>query len=116
MEEVPEGEIRKDPFLLNTRNRTLEKKGQRIKLTQVEYTIMKMFMENPGKALSREEILDMVWGHDYFGEVKIVDVNIRRLRLKIEDNRKIPPISQRCGDTAISGAFERRRSERGAVR
>ena len=88
--EVQEGEIRQDPFLLNTRNRTLEKNGQRIKLTQVEYTIMKMLMENPGKALSREEILDMVWGHDYFGEVKIVDVNIRRLRLKIEDNPQNP--------------------------
>ncbi len=90
VEETPDGEIRKDPFLLNTRNRTLEKNGQRIKLTQVEYTIMKMFMENPGKALSREEILDMVWGQDYFGEVKIVDVNIRRLRLKIEDNPQNP--------------------------
>ena len=90
-EEIPQtGEIRQDPFLLNTRNRTLEKNGQRIKLTQVEYAIMKMFMENPGKALSREEILDLVWGHDYFGELKIVDVNIRRLRLKIEDNATNP--------------------------
>ena len=88
--EPPAGTISQPPFLLNTRNRTLEKNGQRIKLTQVEYTIMKMFMENPGKALSREEILDMVWGHDYFGEVKIVDVNIRRLRLKIEDNPQNP--------------------------
>ena len=85
-----EGEIRQEPFLLNTRNRTLEKNGQRIKLTQVEYAIIKMFMENPGKALSREEILDMVWGRDYFGELKIVDVNIRRLRLKIEDNPTNP--------------------------
>ena len=84
------GEIYHDPFLLNTRNRTLEKNGQRVKLTQVEYSIMKMFMENPGKALSREEILDMVWGRDYFGELKIVDVNIRRLRLKIEDNVQNP--------------------------
>ena len=87
-EEIPQtGEIRQDPFLLNTRNRTLEKNGQRIKLTQVEYSIMKVFM---GKALSREEILDMVWGRDYFGELKIVDVNIRRLRLKIEDNVQNP--------------------------
>ena len=84
------GEIRQDPFLLNTRNRTLEKNGQRIKLTQVEYAIVRMFMENPGKALSREEILDLVWGRDYFGELKIVDVNIRRLRLKIEDNPTNP--------------------------
>ena len=87
---VEAGEINQPPFLLNTRNRTLEKNGQRIKLTQVEYAIMKMFMENPGKALSREEILDMVWGHEYFGELKIVDVNIRRLRLKIEDNATNP--------------------------
>ena len=87
---VDTGEISQPPFLLNTRNRTLEKNGQRVKLTQVEYSIMKVFMENPGKALSREEILDMVWGRDYFGELKIVDVNIRRLRLKIEDNVQNP--------------------------
>ena len=87
---VSGGEISQPPFLLNTRNRTLEKNGQRIKLTQVEYSIMRMFMENPGKALSREEILDMVWGRNYFGELKIVDVNIRRLRLKIEDNATNP--------------------------
>ena len=88
--EESSGEIRQDPFLLNTRNRTLEKNGQRIKLTQVEYSIIKLFMENPGKALAREEILDAVWGKDYFGELKIVDVNIRRLRIKIEDNTQKP--------------------------
>ena len=83
-------EIDQPPFRLNTRNRTLEKNGQRVKLTQVEYGIVKLFMENPGKALSREEILDAVWGKDYFGELKIVDVNIRRLRIKIEDNPTKP--------------------------
>ena len=83
-------EISRPPFLLNTRNRTLEKNGNRIKLTQVEYAIVKMFMENPKKALSREEILDLVWGQDYFGELKIVDVNIRRLRMKIEDDTANP--------------------------
>ena len=83
-------EISQPPFLLNTRNRTLEKNGQLIKLTQVEYGIVKLFMENLGKALSREEILDAVWGKDYFGELKIVDVNIRRLRIKIEDNPTKP--------------------------
>ena len=88
-EEAPDT-IRRDPFLLNNQNRTLEKNGQRIKLTQVEYSIMRMFMENPDRALSREEILDLVWGRDYFGELKIVDVNIRRLRLKIEDNAQNP--------------------------
>ena len=70
---VQSGEIHQPPFLLNTRNRTLEKNGVRIKLTQVEYSIVRYFMENPGKALSREEILDTVWGRDYFGELKIED-------------------------------------------
>ena len=87
---IDTGEINQPPFLLNTRNRTLEKNGQRVKLTQVEYSIMKLFMDNPGKALSREEILDAVWGRDYFGELKIVDVNIRRLRIKIEDDPTNP--------------------------
>ena len=84
------GELVSPPFTLNLRNRTLEQNGERVKLTQVEYSLMKLFMKNPGKALSREEILDTVWGHDYFGELKIVDVNIRRLRLKIEDDTANP--------------------------
>ena len=84
------GEISQPPFLLNTRNRTLEKNGQRVKLTQVEYAIVKLFMDNPGKALSREEILESVWGKDYIGELKIVDVNIRRLRIKLEDDPQNP--------------------------
>ena len=83
-------EIRQPPFLLNTRNRTLEKNGERVKLTQVEYSIVKLFMDNPGKALSREEILESVWGKDYIGELKIVDVNIRRLRIKLEDDPQNP--------------------------
>ena len=78
------------PFVLNTRNRTLEKEGKRIKLTQVEYAIIKLFMQNPGRALSREDILASVWGRDYDGELKIVDVNIRRLRIKIEDDTANP--------------------------
>ena len=78
------------PFLMNTRNHTLEKNGARLKLTQVEYAIMKLFMQNPGRALSREDILSAVWGRDYDGELKIVDVNIRRLRLKIEDDANSP--------------------------
>lgn len=84
------GELVSGPFKLNTRNRTLEKSGERIRLTQIEYSIMKLFMNSPGKALSREDILNEVWGRDYFGELKIVDVNIRRLRIKIEDDPTIP--------------------------
>jgi DNA-binding response OmpR family regulator len=89
-DEEDTGEIIRGIFRLNTRNRTLEKSGKRVKLTQVEYSIMKLFMDNPGKALSREEILSSVWGSDYLGELKIVDVNIRRLRIKIEDDATNP--------------------------
>lgn len=78
------------PFVLHLRSRTLDKNSEHIRLTQTEFAIMKLFMENPGRALSREDILHAVWGADYNGEVKIVDVNIRRLRIKIEDNATEP--------------------------
>ena len=66
------------------------KNGIKIELTQIEYGLLKAFMENIGKALSRDELLEMVWGHHYVGELKIVDVNIRRLRIKIEDDPADP--------------------------
>lgn len=89
--EVAASEVLKQgPFTMNTRNHTLDKAGARIRLTQVEYSIMKLFMQNPGKALSREDILSEVWGREYEGELKIVDVNIRRLRIKIEDDTANP--------------------------
>ena len=78
------------PFVLHLRSRTLDKNSEHIRLTQTEFAIMKLFMENPGRALSREDILHAVWGADYNGEVKIVDVNIRRLRIKIEDDATEP--------------------------
>ena len=89
-EERSSTELVSGPFLLNTRNRTLEKDGQRLKLTQIEYLLMKLFMENPGKAMSREDILTAVWGNDFKGELKTVDVNIRRLRIKIESDPTEP--------------------------
>ena len=82
--------LKQGPFTMNTRNHTMDKAGQRIRLTQVEYNIMKLFMQNPGRALSREDILSEVWGREYEGELKIVDVNIRRLRIKIEDDTANP--------------------------
>ena len=51
---------------------------------------MKLFLENPGKAFNRDELLNMVWGENFFGDSKIIDVNIRRLRFKIEDNPSNP--------------------------
>jgi len=83
-------ELVSGPFVLNTRNRTLEKDGTRLKLTQIEYLLMKLFIENPGKAMSREDILVAVWGAGFKGELKTVDVNIRRLRIKIENDPTEP--------------------------
>ena len=78
------------PFKLNLVNRIFEKDGVRIKLTPVEYSIMEMFMSNPGKALSREDILKSVWKREFYGDLKIADVNITRIRKKIEDDPKNP--------------------------
>lgn len=83
-------EIKSGEFSLNMRNRTLLKRGEHIDLTQVEFQIMEYFFSNPGVALSRVNILNHVWGEAYFGEEKIVDVNIRRLRMKIEDEPSSP--------------------------
>ena len=69
-------EIVSGPFVLNTRNRTLEKNGTRLKLTQIEYLLMKLFMENPGRAMSREDILAAVWGGDFSGELKTVGLRL----------------------------------------
>ncbi len=85
LEEIVSGD-----FVLNLRSRTLKKNGQPVELTQVEFQIMEYFFTNAGKALSRTEILTRVWGEEYFGEEKIVDVNIRRLRMKIEEDPSAP--------------------------
>lgn len=77
-------------FVLDKSSRTFSKNGQPIDLTQVEFQIMELFFENVGVALEREKILKGVWGENYFGDVKIVDVNIRRLRMKIEEEPSNP--------------------------
>ena len=82
--------IKSGPFKLNLRAREVLKNGVKIELTQIEYGLLKAFMQNIGKALSRDELLEMVWGHHYVGELKIVDLNIRRLRIKIEDSPADP--------------------------
>lgn len=83
-------EITLGEFVLNQRRRTLKKNGADIELTQVEYQIMEYFFNNPDKALGRNEILNRVWGESYYGEEKVVDVNIRRLRMKVEDVPSAP--------------------------
>lgn len=88
--EQPGDEIRLGDFVLNLRRRTLHKRGKNIELTQVEFQIIECFFTHPDTALDRADILGSVWGDAYFGEEKIVDVNIRRLRMKIEDEPSSP--------------------------
>ena len=78
------------PFALDLRSRILRKSGEVIDLTSVEFSIMELFFKNEGIALIREKILEGVWGENYYGDIKIVDVNIRRLRMKIEEDPSSP--------------------------
>ena len=83
-------EIVSGVFRLNTKNRVLTKNNIPIDLTQVEFQILEYFFENQGSALSRTSILHKVWGEGHEDEDKIVDVNIRRIRKKIEDEPSNP--------------------------
>lgn len=78
------------PFVLNQKSRTLTKNGKPVDVTQVEYQIMELLLKNKGVALDRNKILTEIWGENYYSDVKIVDVNIRRLRIKIEDEPSEP--------------------------
>ena len=89
-ENTPLSTLTSGEFVLDENRRVLLKAGQPIELTQVEFQIMELFFRNPGTALVREKILKGVWGENYFGDVKIVDVNIRRLRMKVEDEPSHP--------------------------
>ena len=95
---TPLGTLTSGEFVLDENRRVLLKAGQPIELTQVEFQIMELFFRNPGTALVREKILKGVWGENYFGDVKIVDVNIRRLRMKVEGRAQPPhPHHDRVG-------------------
>lgn len=87
---VQSDDITLGDFTLNLRRRTLVKNGKNIELTQVEFQMIEYFFSNPDVALDRTDILNKVWGTGYFGEEKIVDVNIRRLRKKVEDDPSEP--------------------------
>lgn len=83
-------EIKSGRFLLNCQSRTLYKDNKIVEVTQVEYSLIKYFLENQDAALSRDDLLNAAWGIDFFGDPKIVDVNIRRLRQKVEDDPSNP--------------------------
>ena len=77
-------------LVLDNKAQQFFKDDTEIELTPTEFSIVKVFMENPGKAISRDELLNVVWGRNYFGDMKTIDVYVRRIREKIEDNPSRP--------------------------
>ncbi len=77
-------------FTLSTKKRAVFYNNRRIDLSQIEFQILELFFSKPNQTIGRDELLACVWGNDYFGDDKVVDVNIRRLRLKIEKDPSCP--------------------------
>lgn len=87
---INEKKLVNGPFVIDLYSKKLLKNGVEIDVTPKEYALIKLFIENPDRGFSRDELLDLVWGYNYFGDAKLIDVNIRRLRAKIEDNSSDP--------------------------
>ncbi|MDD6146148.1 MAG: response regulator transcription factor [Oscillospiraceae bacterium] len=90
LESIPQDTITLGDFELDLKKHIIKKRGENIELTQIEYNILECFFTNPEASVKREELLTKVWGSKYAGDDKVVDVNIRRLRLKLEDNPSKP--------------------------
>ncbi|EJP6472648.1 response regulator transcription factor [Clostridium sp. FAM 1755] len=90
VKEIDNNIITGGPFKIDLYSKKIYKNEKEIDITPTEYLLMKIFIENPGKAFNRDELLDLVWGYDFMGDSKIVDVNVRRLRSKIEEKPSEP--------------------------
>ena len=87
---IEERVIKIDDFKINTLGRKVSLKGEEVNLTAKEFDLLLLLASNPGKIYSREELLEIIWGYEYFGDLRTVDVHIRRLREKIEINSSNP--------------------------
>ncbi len=84
--EEESGIIRIQDIIIDTEKHEVKKDGEYIELTLKEFELLKILALNKGKVLSRDVILDKIWGYEYFGDTRTVDVHIRHLRKKINDN------------------------------
>ena len=82
--------LRAKDLVIDRARRTVSRDGREVELTQREYELIKYLAENPGKVVTREELMSAVWQYDYFGDLRAVDVAVRRLREKIEPNPSEP--------------------------
>ena len=87
---VQDSKLESGEFIIDLYSQKLLKNDIELDVTPKEYMLMKLFIENPNKAFTRDELLNMVWGYNFFGDPKIIDVNIRRLRYKIEKDSSNP--------------------------
>ena len=91
------------PFIIDLYSQKLLKDNKEIDVTPKEYMLMKLFIENPNKAFTRDELLNLIWGYNFFGDPKIIDVNIRRLRSKIEDDSSNPQYIETVWGIGLDG-------------
>lgn len=77
-----------DEFVINALGRKVSLNNKEINLTAKEFDLLLLLITNPGKVFSREELLEIIWGYEYFGDLRTVDVHVRRLREKIEIKNK----------------------------
>ncbi|MBQ9382984.1 MAG: response regulator transcription factor [Ruminiclostridium sp.] len=89
-----ESELESGPFRVDLKSRRITKNGVPLEITQVEYHIIEFFIRSDGNAIDRRTLLNKIWGEGYYGDDKIVDVNIRRIRMKIEDDPSAPKYIQ----------------------
>jgi two-component system response regulator RegX3 len=88
--QAPDDEIQLGPIRMDIDARRCFVNGQEIKLRKKEFALLRLLLENPGRVLTREVLIDRIWGSDYVGDTKTLDVHIKRLRTLIEDNPKNP--------------------------
>lgn len=90
IETADEDLLKSEPFFLYPRERKFIRDEEEIDLTPTEFQILELFLRNKDKSLSRDQILNEIWGKNYIGDLKVVDVNIRRIRRKIEEDPANP--------------------------
>jgi len=88
----PQEELTSEHIVLNTVRRTAFANGKPVELTVKEFDLMELFIRNPGRVYSRESLLNLVWGYEYPGDIRTVDVHVRRLREKLERDPAAPEI------------------------
>ena len=83
------GEIKSGDVVIDEKTYTAKIKGRALDLTYKEFELLKYFAQHPGRVFTREQLLSDVWGYDYFGGTRTVDVHVRRLRAKLGDHESV---------------------------